>query len=90
MVAEEYTTAVQIAEGLLAQTGVETPLQVNESHGIEGEKYHWELSVTPYEFNPNNVDFDKLRVSLFKVKVVVTWDNRQVNLVTIKLANKLI
>ena len=40
-VAEEYTAAVQIAESLMAQTGVETPLQPNEATGLENEKYHW-------------------------------------------------
>ncbi|MDD1617738.1 MAG: type II secretion system GspH family protein, partial [Methylococcaceae bacterium] len=33
-VAEDYTTAVQVAESLMAKTGVETPLQTGQTDGI--------------------------------------------------------
>ncbi len=92
-VAEDYTAAVQIAQSLMAKTGVETPLQADQSSGLENEKYHWLVEVIPFEFNPNNVDPTAITAALFKVKVSVSWgddnsDDRQVRLTTLKLINK--
>ena len=93
IVAEDYTAAVQIAESLMAKTGVETPLQPGQDSGQENEKYHWLVEVSPFEFNPENVDPAAITAMLFKVKVVVNWgddntDDRQVELTTLKLINK--
>lgn len=94
-VAEEYTVAVQIAESLIAETGVTAPLQPGESSGVELQKYQWLMSVTPYTLDFANVSSKKTdtetagtSVSLFKVRVVVTWgdDNRQFELAKLKLA----
>jgi general secretion pathway protein I len=91
-VAEDYTAAVQIAESLMAKTGVETPLRVGQVSGITHDKYHWEVTVQGFEFNPEQVDTTLLTTALFKVKVIVSWDeglqSRQVKLVTLKLVNK--
>lgn len=95
-VAEEYTTAVQIAESLMAGTGIEAPLRAGETNGQEDEKYYWQVSVSPFPFMVEK-DLDAasaLPVTLFKVKVTVNWgddavaDDRQVVLTTLKLANK--
>jgi len=93
VVAEDYTAAVQIAESLMAKTGVETPLQANQASGLENEKYHWLVEVSPFEFNPENVDPTALTAVLFKVKVTVSWgddnvNDRQIELTTLKLINK--
>ena len=93
VVAEDYTAAVQIAESLMAKTGVETPLQANQASGLENEKYHWLVEVSPFEFNPENVDPTALTAVLFKVKVTVTWgddnvNDRQIELTTLKLISK--
>jgi general secretion pathway protein I len=93
-VAEEYNAAVQIAESLMSRVGVEVPLQANEATGLENEKYHWRVSVSPFQFAAENLDAAALPVVLFKVKVTVNWgdnapaDGRQVELITLKLANK--
>jgi general secretion pathway protein I len=94
-VAEEYSAAVQIAESLMAQTGVETPLQAGESSGQKNEKYKWQVIISPFQFTAENLDLTTLTVELFKVKVTVSWgdDNsgnqgRQLELVTLKLASK--
>lgn len=100
-IAEEYTAAVQIAESLMARTGVETPLQAGESSGLENEKYDWQVTVSPFEFNPENADINALNAVLFKVRVTVTWgdedanidvdtDKRQIQLVTLKIVNKVL
>jgi general secretion pathway protein I len=93
LVAEDYTAAVQIAESLMAKTGVETPLQPGQSSGLENEKYHWLVEVSPFEFNPENVDPTAITAMLYKVTVVVNWgddnaNDRQVELSTLKLINK--
>jgi len=93
VVAEDYTAAVQIAESLMAKTGVETPLQEGQDSGTENEKYNWQVDVGPYVFNPDNVDDTTTTAVLFKVKVIVSWgdgnaNDRQVELTTLKLVNK--
>ncbi|MGZ4980885.1 MAG: type IV pilus modification PilV family protein [Methylobacter sp.] len=95
-VAEEYTAAVQIAESLMARTGVEAPLQPGEITGTENEKYYWRVSVSPFQFTAENLDITAIAAVLYKVKVIVSWgddakaDGRQVELVTLKLANKIL
>ena len=93
VVAEDYTAAVQIAESLMAKTGVETPLQAGQDSGLENEKYHWLVEVSPFVFNPGNIDTTTLSAVFFKVNVIVNWgddnaNNRQVKLTTLKLINK--
>lgn len=95
-VAEEYTAAVQIAESEMAKAGVITPLQAGELNGLENEKYHWNISVSPFQFTAENVDTATLPAVLFKVKVTVNWggdsqtDSRQLELISLKLANKVL
>jgi len=92
LVAEDYTAAVQIAESLMAKTGVETPLQAGgQSSGLENEKYHWLVEVDPFVFNPEKVDTTAITADpenvgataitaeLFKVKVIVSWGDDNTN-----------
>jgi general secretion pathway protein I len=92
-VSEEYTTAVQIAESLMAQTGVETPLQQGEMSGVENERYQWLVSISPFTPTIENFDSATLPILLFKVNVTVTWSDgqasdRQIELTTLRLVNK--
>ncbi len=92
-VAEEYTTAVQIAESLLVQTGVETPLQQGEMSGVENDRFYWLVSVSPYTSMMEDFDPALSTTALFQVKVMVTWgddraNDRQVELTTLRLVNK--
>ncbi len=95
-VAEEYTAAVQIAGSLMAQTGVEAPLQPGEVTGVANEKYHWQVAVSPFQFTAENLDVTTIPAVLFKIKVTVNWggdaqaDGRQVELISLKLANKVL
>jgi general secretion pathway protein I len=96
-VAEDYTAAVQIAQSLMAKTGVETPLQADQSSGLENEKYHWLVEVIPFEFNPENAsnaaimtdpekaDTAAITAVLFKVKVSVSWGDDNTNDRQVKL-----
>jgi general secretion pathway protein I len=90
-VAEEYTAAVQIAESLMATARAEAPLQPKETAGLENEKYHWQVSVSPFQFTAENLDVTAIPAVLFKIKVTVDWDDsRQVELLTLHLANKVL
>ena len=89
---EDYTLAVQIAESLMAKTGVETPLQTSQTSGIAHNKYRWQITIQPFVFSSEAIN-PPPAVNFFKVQVLVTWgDNethiRQIKLVTLKLSNK--
>ncbi|MCX7082580.1 MAG: type II secretion system protein [Methylococcales bacterium] len=95
MIAENYTAAVQLSESLMAKAGVETPLQSGLSTGLENNLYNWQVEVSPFTLNSELTDTKTLTAELFKVKVTVNWgeDNardRQVELITLKLINKLL
>jgi general secretion pathway protein I len=91
VVAEDYTAAVQIAQSLMAKTGLETPLQAGQESGLENEKYYWLVEVSPFAFNPEKTDNTATRADtekgdtgattavLFKVRVTVTWGDDNVN-----------
>ena len=93
---EEYTSAVQIAESLLAGVGVESVLDEGEQNGTEYEKYHWTITSYPYDiYAQHNLEavkkspFKKLRETMiFQVVVKVAWgddDNQRfVELNTLK------
>ena len=92
-VAEDYNLAVQIAESLMAEAGVDSDLKPLQSQGLELDKYAWSLTIEPFEFNPEFQDQSKLKVQLYKVSVSVIWgdegeNKRQINLKTLKLASK--
>ena len=72
MVAEEYTVATQIAESLMAKTGIEEPLVVGESSGTEVEKYYWRVTVENIS-NPANDEESDDAAELLAVQVIVEW-----------------
>lgn len=93
IIAENYTTAVQISESLMAKTGIETPLQIGQTTGIENNIYHWQIEISPFTFNDDQIDTKILPAELFKVKISVHWgddmlSDRQLELTTLKLLNK--
>ncbi|MEQ1528054.1 MAG: prepilin-type N-terminal cleavage/methylation domain-containing protein [Methylococcales bacterium] len=92
VVAEEYSAAVQIAESVIAKTGLETRLQPGESSGVENDKYKWWVSVQPFITGLSTADPKTITTSLFKIKVIVSWggdseDDRQIELVSLRIVN---
>jgi general secretion pathway protein I len=85
VISEEYTIAVQIAESLLARTGVDTPLEIGDISGNEAGKYFWTISTSLREQNSvtNNQTQNTQQnpaqngqvTSLFAIIVRVTWDD---------------
>ena len=72
MIAEEYTVATQIAESLMAKTGIEEPLVVGESSGTEVEKYDWRVTVENISSPVDDEENDDA-VELLAVQVIVEW-----------------
>lgn len=91
-VADDYTNAVQIANNLLAKTGVEKPLKLGEELGEENDFYHWRVRVSQKTFVSPELDLRNLPVELFNVNVMVWWgddaktDDRVLEFNTVKLA----
>lgn len=92
VVADGYTTAIQIAESLLARTGVETPLQIGKSSGVEDNTYFWQVTVSPFYVSDIPQDSIGSDIGLMQVEVSVSWQEgqaepRSVELTTLKLIN---
>jgi general secretion pathway protein I len=93
-VADDYTNAAQIANDLLAKTGVETPLKISETLGVENDIYHWRVRVNPKTFVSPELNLRDLPIELFNVNIQVWWgddmktDDRVLELTTLKLAAK--
>ena len=89
-----YTTAMQIAQNLLNQTGSTLPLKIAEFQGNEADIYHWRLRISPQQFVSPALSFDGLPVALFHIIAHVEWDakhladERVIELTTWKLATK--
>ncbi len=86
VVSEEYSLAVQIAESLMARTGVETPLQSGETSGTEADKYDWSVSVSPVITprsrtgklqSASDEETQQAQLQLFAVKVRVVWGDAE-------------
>lgn len=75
ILAEEYTTAVSVAESQLAKTSIVDQMDVDEETGIEFEKYHWQIDTDSWDnelvSTPLNSPYE-----LKQVSVVVTWQSR--------------
>ena len=90
--AEEYTIAVQIAESLLAKTGVETDLDTTGTQSNEEGKFNWHVSVLPIDLGLEGIDAQSLSAQIYQVFVRVNWQEgeseREVVLQTLKLGAK--
>jgi len=75
IVSEDYIVATQIAESLMAKTGIEEPLIASETSGTEDDKYQWMVKV---ESSSQFVE-DESNTELMDVQVLVQWGNEQGN-----------
>lgn len=85
---EDYTIAVQIAESLMARTGVEEPLQAGELSGREADKYRWSVAVMPVQtpqparrprFKSQEQEPEPNPLRLMAVRVRVSWGDEERN-----------
>ncbi|MFW5444083.1 MAG: prepilin-type N-terminal cleavage/methylation domain-containing protein [Methylococcaceae bacterium] len=82
IIAEEYTMATQIAESLMAKTGIEEPLEEGEHRGTEADKYDWKVNVSML---PKPEIDEESPVKLLTVQVIVKWGDGNENQRTIEL-----
>lgn len=81
VVSEDYTLAVQIAESLMARTGIEIPLEAGETTGTEAEKYDWLIRISPVampslstpRFKSQQQETSETNLQLMSVEVRVSW-----------------
>lgn len=88
IISEDYIIATQIAESLMAKSGIEEPLTIGETSGVEAEKYHWKVSVENF-VNPI-VEEEKASVEFMDVQVVVEWGEHDKNRRTVELNSVMI
>ena len=85
VISEDYNVAVQLAESLLARTGVESPLEIGEISGNEAGKFFWTISTSLREQNvvtntqsqnsPQSPAQNGPVTSLYAIVVRVVWDD---------------
>lgn len=75
VISEDYIVATQIAESLMAKTGIEEALISGQTSGIEDDKYQWRVKVE----NIDNYDAEESDIELMEVQVQVQWGNEQQN-----------
>ncbi len=90
IVSDEYIHAVTIAESLLSKAGIESTLEQGESHGIEEDKYSWNIHIEPYA--DDMIDLEKGQMTPYSITVSVGWkeaeEERSIVLNTLRLAKK--
>ncbi|WP_198243493.1 type IV pilus modification PilV family protein [methane-oxidizing endosymbiont of Gigantopelta aegis] len=79
-VAENYTLATQLAESLLASTGIETALETGQRDGVVLDRFHWRVKIEEV-FADNESS-----LLLYAVHVSVSWgdEGRQLLLTELK------
>ena len=90
IISDEYIHAVTIAESLLSKAGIESTLEPGESHGIEEDKYSWNILIEPYV--DEVIDLEKGGITPYRITVTVDWkeaqEERSIELNTLRLEKK--
>ncbi|MDO8845400.1 MAG: prepilin-type N-terminal cleavage/methylation domain-containing protein [Methylicorpusculum sp.] len=73
IVADDYTTAVQLAESLMARIGVETPMQPGQMSGLEFDRYAWQVNVSLADVQLEVTDENTNVPQLLRIGVSVSW-----------------
>ncbi|WP_341326017.1 prepilin-type N-terminal cleavage/methylation domain-containing protein [Methylotuvimicrobium sp. KM2] len=73
IVADDYSSAVQIAESLMARAGVETPLQASQFSDTEFDRYEWLVIIRPADFQLQPSGNQSELPLLYRIDVRVSW-----------------
>jgi hypothetical protein len=89
---ESYTQALSLAESLLDAAGREEELPDSNDAGVFADQYRWNVSVSEYQPNEEDVDFDLISHQLYNVVVNVSWGQdekqRSVELNSLRIGKK--
>lgn len=73
---DEIVMAAMVAESRLAEVGILYPVAVGEMEGVEdGDKYHWRISVSPFQDPDGLAVMPEQTPALYLVEVDVNWDS---------------
>lgn len=78
IIADDYSSAVQIAESLMARAGVEMPLQASQFTGTEFDRYEWLVIIRPADFQLQPSDNQNELPLLYRIDVRVSWSEEGV------------
>lgn len=79
-VSENYTLATQLAESILASTGIETALEPGQTDGVVLDRFHWHVTIEEAFADSES------NLLLYAVHVSVSWgdEGRQLLLTELK------
>lgn len=84
VLSQEYTEATLLAQSMIAELGIEEPLEPGSNSGEFDDKYRWELDVTPFE-NEGSLPDINYRVTMMYVALTVSWgEGERVNETTLE------
>lgn len=89
-IAGDQTEALAIAQSLLAKAGGEMPLAMGESNGRAGDRFLWQVAVTPHSPDGDIASGASPLLVLWEINVRVAWSDspgvkeREVSLKTLR------
>lgn len=90
---EKVATALTLAESRIATLGTAEPLRPGSSKGQFDNRFHWQVTITPFEDRQDTTTsrFERSLSErpLYRIETIVTWREgarqRQVSLATLRL-----
>jgi len=72
---QEYTQAALWADSVMAEVGLDTPIESGGSSGSFNDKYSYHLDISEYEMviGEDSVVSEALPVQLYRVAVEINW-----------------
>lgn len=85
---ENYSRALLFAESILATVGRTEEIEVGDRYGEFDENYSWSVHVQLYEDEQLDYEQPGLQYLLYRVQVVVRWNDRTVTLETLRIGSR--
>jgi general secretion pathway protein I len=88
---EATATALSLAEGQIAAASTGDELAPRQSEGVFADRYHWRLTVAPYDDRQKGFGFEPpaSALRLYRIAIAVDWREglrqRQLGLATLRL-----
>ncbi len=88
---EATATALSLAEGQIAAVSAGDDLAPGQSEGVFADRFHWRLTVAPYNDAQKSFGFEQpaSALRLYRISIAVDWRDglrqRQLGLATLRL-----